>query len=220
MRNDVNNPAVDRGFQVEGLQVGASGLIWTFTVSPGEAVWIEDARDSGAHWLDWLTGIEPPPRGRVCWDGVDWCERGPNEASEERGRLGCVFASGGLVINLDMDENVWLPSLMHHREGAEEAIEKWARFFGCWPLPPVRASTLPERMRRRILWTRAFSGDPVALILERPMLDMRDEERKLFLEAVRQVRAAGCLVVWLDEALRADTTAALEPLICVAPEVD
>jgi len=216
----MNNPMVDKGFRVEDLQVLPSGPVWNFSVSPGEAVWIEDARDSEARWLDWLTGIEPPPIGRVCWDGVDWCEQSPDEASEERGKIGCVFAKGGLVVNLDMDENVWLPSLMHRREMAGEAIEKWAQFFGVWPLPQVRASTLSERIRRRILWVRAFSGDPDALILEQPMLDMLEEDRKLFLEAVRQVRAAGCVVIWLDEALRADTSAALEPLICVTPEVD
>jgi ABC-type lipoprotein export system ATPase subunit len=220
MNNDMNNSMVDKGFRVEGLQLRPSGPVWTFAVSPGEAIWIKEARDSEARWLDWLTGIEAPPIGQVCWDGVEWRERSPDEASEERGRLGCVFAAGGLVINLDMDENVRLPSLMHRREDAEEAIEKWARFFRCWPLPQARASTLPERMRRRILWARAFSGNPAALILERPMLDMLDEGRKLFLDAVRQVRAAGCVVVWLDEALRAETTAALEPLVCVTPEAD
>jgi len=204
--------------RVENLRPLPSGPAWSFSASPGEAVWIMDPRDSNSQWLDWLTGIIPPPRGKVFWEEVEWRDRSPDEASEERGRIGCVFATGGLVVNLDMDENVWLPAWMHRRDGAEESIEKWARQFGCWPLPQVRASTLPERMRRRILWTRAFSGNPSALILERPMIDMLDEDRKLFLDAVRQVRAAGCVVIWLDEALRADTAAALDPLVCVTQE--
>ena len=206
--------------QVVGVHPLSSEVKWTFSAQPGEALWIQDERDSQAQWLNWLTGIEPPLRGQVLWKGMDWRERSPDEASEERGKIGCVFATGGLVVNLDMDENVWLPALIHRREGAETAIEKWARFFGAWPLQQVRASTLSERIRRRILWVRAFSGNPDALILERPMLDMLEEDRKLFLEAVRQVRAEGCVVVWLDEALRADTSTAMEPLICVTPDTD
>ena len=216
----MNNSAADNGIRVAGLKTLSSGPVWNFSASAGEAVWIEDARESENQWLNWLSGIEPPPIGEVCWKGVEWRERSPHEAAQERGRIGCVFAVGGLVINLDMDENVWLPSLMHRRDGAEESIEKWSRFFGCLPLPSARASTLSERDRRRILWTRAFSGNPAALILERPMIDMRDEDRKLFLDAVRQVRAAGCVVVWLDESLQPDTAAALEPLTCVTPEPD
>jgi len=216
----MSNQETSVRIQVEGVHPLSTELKWTFSARPGEALWIQDARDSDAQWLNWLTGIEPPPRGQVSWEGIDWRERSPDEASEARGKIGCVFATGGLVVNLDMDENVWLPALMHRREAAEAAIEKWARFFGSWPLPQVRASTLSERIRRRILWVRAFSGTPDALILERPMLDMLEEDRELFLEAVRQVRAAGCVVVWLDEALRADTSAALEPLICVTPETD
>ncbi len=197
-----------------------SGPAWSFTVSPGEALWISDAHDSEMAWLNWLSGIEPPPRGEVFWKGVEWHEWSADKASEERGRMGCVFAAGGAVVNLDMDENVWLPSRMHRREGAEEAIEQWARFFGCWPLPQVRASTLSERERRRILWVRAFSGNPEVLILERPLRELRAEDGELFLEAVKKMRTAGCAVVWLDETLADNIRMALEPLVCAAPEAN
>jgi len=202
------------------VQGAPSGPAWSFTVSPGGALWIPAARDLGMAWLNWLTGIEPPPRGEVFWKGVEWRERSADEVSGERGRMGCVFAAGGAVVNLDMDENVWLPSRMHRREGAEEAIEEWARFFGCWPLPQARASTLPGWERRRILWVRAFSGRPEVLILERPLRDMRPEDGTLFLEAVKKMRAVGCAVVWLDETLAVETRAALEPLVCATPEAN
>lgn len=203
--------------RVAAVQGTSPGPAWSFAVSRGGALWIPDGEDSGMAWLDWLTGIEPPPAGQAFWKGVEWRERDPDGASAERGRMGCVFASGGLVVNLDMDENVWLPARMHRREGAAEAIERWARFFGCWPLPQERASMLRERDRRRILWTRAFSGDPEALVLEQPLQGATAEDRAVLLAAVKQVRGAGAAVVWLAEFLDAETRAALEPLACAAP---
>ena len=204
--------------RVAAVKGTPQGPIWSFAVPPGGALWIPDDENDEMPWLDWLTGIAPPPEGEVFWQGVEWRERDPGEASAERGRMGCVFGTGGLVANLDMDENVWLPARMHRREGAAESIERWARFFGCWPLPAERAPLVRERDRRKILWTRAFAGNPEALVLERPLRDVLPEDRALFLEAVRQVRAGGGAVIWLDESLDAETQAALAPLARAAPE--
>lgn len=196
------------------------GPVWSFSVSRGGAVWISEDGDLGMAWLDWLTGIEPPPAGQVFWKGVEWRDWDPDDAAGERGRMGCVFASGGVVMNLDLDENVWLPARMHGRAGAAAAIEQWARFFGCWPLPQERAPTVRDRDRRRSLWTRAFSGNPEALVLERPLRDVPAEDRALFLAAVRQLRTGGCAVIWLDTTLDAETRAILEPLVCAVPKLN
>ncbi len=204
--------------RVEAVRGATPGAAWSFAVPRGGALWIPIGRDSELAWLDWLTGIEPPPAGRVFWKGVEWRDRGADAASAERGRMGCVFAAGGLLANLDMDENAWLPSRMHRREGAAEAIERWARHFGVWPLPAERAPLVRERDRQKILWMRAFSGNPDALVLERPLRDAAPEDRALFLEAVRQVRAAGGAAVWLDDSMDAETRAALEPLAIASPE--
>ena len=202
--------------RVEELQ-GPSGGRWSFAAGPGDAVWIPDPRDAGMDWLDWLTGIAVPPAGEVFWKGVEWRRRGPDEAAAERGRIGCVFAASGLVLNLDMDENVWLPSRIHRRADAGEAIERWARFFGCWPLPPERAPAVPEQARRRILWTRAFAGSPELLVLEHPLRETSAEDRRRLLEAVAEARRAGAAVVWLDDRVKAETRSALEPLAEAAP---
>ena len=190
---------------------------WSFSVRPGEAVWIREEREVGRKWLDWLTGIEPPSSGAVEWKDVEWRLRSADEAAGQRGRIGCVLAGGGLLANLDMDENVWLPAQMHRREKAAEEIEKWARYFGCWPLPQERAPAVAEGRRRRILWTRAFAGRPEALVLERPLLDAGADDRDLLLRAVGQIRDTGCAIVWLDQQLRDEVRAALEPLVLAVP---
>ena len=213
----MGEPESSELIRAEAVQGASRGPAWSFSVPRGGALWIPDGGDSEMAWLDWLTGIEPPPAGRMFWKGVEWRDRGADDSSAERGRMGCTFAAGGLLANLDMDENVWLPARMHRREGAEAAIERWARFFGVWPLPAERATLVRERDRRKILWTRAFAGNPEALVLERPLRDVPPEDRALFLEAVRQVRAGGGAAVWLDESLDAETQAALAPLARATP---
>lgn len=205
--------------RAEALGLAPQDPAWSFEVPRGGALWISDADSDELVWLDWLTGIAPPPAGRVFWKDVDWRDRAPDEAAAERSRIGCVFATGGLIANLDMDENVWLPARIHRRESAAEAIERWARFFGVWPLPSERAPAVRERDRRRILWVRAFAGKPEALILERPLQNTPAEDRRLLLEAVRQVRAAGCAVIWLQDEMDAETQAALAPLAHAVPQM-
>ncbi|HRT04417.1 MAG TPA: hypothetical protein P5204_01835 [Kiritimatiellia bacterium] len=206
--------------RVAAVRGAAPGPAWSFALAPGAALWIPDGTDSGRTWLDWLTGIEPPPHGQVFWKGVEWRDRDPAAAAAERGRIGCTFADGGLLANLDMDENVWLPARIHRRAAAAEAIEEWARFFGVWPLPAERAPAVRERDRRKIAWTRAFAGRPEMLVLERPLRGAPAEDAALLRAAVVRVRAAGCAVVWLDEDLDAETRAALAPLAVAAPERD
>ncbi len=199
--------------RVEAVKASPTEPDWSFSVAPGGAIWIPASEDSGWAWLDWLTGIAAPPEGEVYWRGIEWRQRGPDEAAAERGEIGCVFADRGLVANLDMDENVWLPMRMHRRKDAEKQVGHWSRYFECEPLPSARAPAVPERLRRRILWTRAFAGHPQALVLERPLLDAAPADCELFLRAVREKRAEGMAVVWLDGPLRAEVRAALEPFV-------
>lgn len=203
--------------RAEGVRGAAPGPAWSFALAPGAATWIPAGEDSGLAWLDWLTGIEPPPHGQTFWKGVEWRDRDPAAAAAERGRIGCVFADGGLLANLDMDENVWLPARIHRRADAAAAIEEWARFFGVWPLPAERAPAVRELDRRKLAWTRAFAGRPEALVLERPLRGAPAEAAALLRAAVARVRASGCAVVWLEEDLDAETRAALAPLAVAAP---
>jgi ABC-type transporter Mla maintaining outer membrane lipid asymmetry ATPase subunit MlaF len=198
---------------LEALAAGAAeGATGSFALLPGGAAWIRPSSDSGPGWLDWIVGIEDPPRGDIRWKGEGWEQRGPDEASAERGRIGCVFGAGGLVVNLDMDENVWLPARIHRRPWASEEIERWARHFRCWPLPPERAPSVPEAMRKRLLLARAFAGRPELLALERPMNGLAIADRPLLLEGIARLRAAGCAVAWIDERMDTEVRAALEPL--------
>lgn len=210
------NPNSDL-WRVAGIRA-RQGPVWNFSVAAGTAVWIPDSDDDGLDWLDWLLGLTAPPEGTVHWQGRDWQAYSPDAAGAARGTIGCVLTTGGALANLDMDENVWLPARIHRRPDAAAEIETWARRFRCWPLPARRPAVVRERERQRLLWTRAFAGRPLALVLERPLRNMPEEDRRLFLAAVADVRAAGCAVVWLEETLAEDVRAALAPLTVITPE--
>ena len=188
-----------------------------FALSPGTAVFLEESTDALApgavRWLDLLLGLEipdPDECGEVLWRGRPWGVLPPDEAAAARGECGVVPTGGGLLTNLDMDENAWLPALWHRREGAEEELTRWASFFGCAPMPQARAHAVASGVRRRVAWTRAFAGHPALIVLEDAAEGASPAERKLLLDACRRKLAEGAAIVWIAPALDPDVAAALD----------
>lgn len=190
-----------------------------FDLRPGTAVFLEEAGDAIAagapRWLDLLLGLaipDPDECGKVLWKGRPWGEIPPDEASAARGGCGVVPSGGGLLTNLDMDENAWLPALWHRRPDAAEELGKWSVFFGCAPLPQARAHAVASGLRRRIAWTRAFAGHPAVLFLEDADAGASDDDRRILLDACRLKLSEGCAIVWIAQTLDPDAAAALAPL--------
>jgi ABC-type lipoprotein export system ATPase subunit len=194
-----------------GLRLAPGAPTHDFDLRPGTAVFLEESAEALApaapRWLDLLLGIEipdPDECGEVLWRGRPWAEIPPDDASAARGECGVVPSGGGLLTNLDMDENVWLPALWHRREDAEAA------FFGCAPLPQARIHAVASGMRRRIAWTRAFAGKPAVLVLEDATEGVSAETRRLLLDACRRKLAEGCAIAWIAPSLDPDVAAALD----------
>jgi ABC-type lipoprotein export system ATPase subunit len=191
-----------------------------FDLYPGTAVFLEesaDALEAGTpRWLDLLLGLEIPDPGecgKALWRGRPWATLPPDNAASARGEFGTVPAGGGLLMNLDMDENVWLPALWHRRAGAAADIAEWAAFFRCAPLPAERAPALSPGVRRRIAWTRAFAGHPAGILLEDAAAGAPDADRSLLLDACRRKLADGCAIVWIASSLDPDASGALSPTL-------
>lgn len=204
-----------------GLRVLSTGREVDFSVRGGEAVYlpgggagigvVEGTMEGGVPWLDGCLGLAAASPGAFLWRGRPWTEFSPDEAAVARGTAGVVPAGGGLLMNLDMDENVWLPARHHGRAGAAADIESWARFFGCWPLPEVRAGGVTPEMRQRLAWTRAFAGHPSAVLLEEAAMGTGVAARKDLLEGCRRLLAGGCAVVWIAPELEDEVAVALRP---------
>lgn len=187
-----------------------------FDLRPGTAVFVEESPDTLApgapRCLDFLLGLGIPDSagcGEVLWRGHPWAGIPPDDASAARGECGVVPAGGGLLTNLDMDENAWLPSLWHRRKNAEEELARWAAFFGCAPLPQARAHAVSAGVRHRIAWTRAFAGNPALLVLEEAGEGASPADRRLLLDACRRKLAEGAAIVWIAPALDPDVAEAL-----------
>lgn len=207
-----------------GLRRAAGLPAVDFDLRPGTAVFLEEHADTLApgtpRWLDLLLGLEIPDPGgcgEVLWRGTPWATIPPDAAATARGECGVVPAGGGLLTNLDMDENAWLPALWHRREDAEADIAGWAAFFGCFPLPQARAHAVAPGIRRRIAWTRAFAGRPALLVLEDAAAGASPDDRRLLLDACRRKLAEGCAIVWIAPALDPDAKTALSPFSVSEP---
>ena len=210
------NESPDALLEVRALRPVPGGPSWNFVLSPGSAVFLEESADAlpadAPRWLDLLLGLVVPEddgAGAVFWRGRPWAEIPPDDASAARGECGVVPAGGGLLTNLDMDENVWLPALWHRREDAESDIAEWAAFFGCAPLPQARAHAVAPGIRRRIAWTRAFAGRPALLVLEDAAEGAAPDARRLLLDACRRKLSEGAAIAWIAPTLAPDVADAL-----------
>jgi ABC-type lipoprotein export system ATPase subunit len=211
------NPDAAAAISARGLRLVSGAPARDFDLRSGTAVFLEESADTlapgAARWLDLLLGLEipdPDECGEVLWRGRPWAEIPPDDASAARGECGVVPAGGGLLTNLDMDENAWLPALWHRRENAGEELAKWAAFFGCNPLPQARAHAVAPGVRRRIAWTRAFAGRPALLVLEDALGGVAPADRNLLLDACRCKLAEGAAIAWIAPSLDPDVAAALD----------
>ena len=138
------------------------------------------------------------------YQGRDWLERSPDEAAQERGRIGRVFESGGWISNLDLDENITLATRYHEWRSPGEALaeaETLARALGQADLLRARPALISRNELRRSQWIRALLGSPALLLMERPAYDLPTAWHAPLLDQVERARARGAAVLWITSDL-------------------
>jgi ABC-type transporter Mla maintaining outer membrane lipid asymmetry ATPase subunit MlaF len=149
---------------------------------------------------DAALGLAMPRAGQVRFLGDDWSRLGPREQLDRRGRIGSVFERSAWINNLNVLDNVLL-SRRHHTGLADEQLLRdarcWAERFGLNALPAERPSSVPPEQLRLAEWVRAFSLEPVLLLLEHPMRGVPRERFASLLSAVNEARSRGAAVLWL-----------------------
>jgi phospholipid/cholesterol/gamma-HCH transport system ATP-binding protein len=163
---------------------------------------------------DAAQGLIEPDAGRVLFVGRDWQRTLATRASVQRFSIGRVFEGHSWISNLDIDENVLLPSRHHtSRPEAElrEEAEKLSRHFGLSELPTIRPARASADDLRRAACVRAFMGEPRLLILERPAQTIHVSNHGPLTAAVGAARKRGAAVLWLTSLPEVFDDAELRP---------
>jgi len=154
---------------------------------------------------DLAEGLFFPEEGRVLFGGVAWSAMPPEQALQRRARIGRVFDGRGWISNLDVNENVTLSERHHTRrpdKDIQAEVKALARAFGLGEIPSVRPAMVPHQDLRRAEWIRAFLGEPLLILLERPMKGVPLEHLPRLINAVREACARGAVVLWLTDSDR------------------
>jgi putative ABC transport system ATP-binding protein len=204
--------------RVEATAAGAGPVVSgaSFAVGAGEcvAIWGLAVRD-GARLADVLSGVEPPASGTVRFEGIAWEERSLRDAAAARGlRIGRVFAGTAWLSNLDVDENVTLPS--RHFTGVPRGellaqAEQIARRLGLADLPGGRPAWADERELQLAQWVRAFLPGPALFVLENPLAHLRSADAPPVRDVLREARARGAGVLCLAPAASPALAEIVEP---------
>ena len=149
---------------------------------------------------DACSGLALPPKGQVVFLGKEWSQLPPDIANALRGRIGRVFARGSWMGHLSLLENLLLPQLHHTRRSETELRDEavlLAENFGLPGVPLGHSNdSLPVDLQRAAC-VRAFSGQPMLIVLEEQSQGCFKEMMPNLINAIRQARNRGAAVMWL-----------------------
>ena len=163
---------------------------------------------------DLAEGLLCPAEGHVSFQGKAWTTMLPEQVLQQRAQIGRVFDGHGWISNLNVNENVTLSQRHHTRRPDTEILaeaEALARAFGLGELPKIRPALVAHQDLRRAEWTRAFLGQPLLILLERPMQGVPMEHLPRLISVVREACARKATVLWLTDNDRVERHAELPP---------
>ena len=205
--------ALDKSFG--GLSViGALDM----AVAEGEIVSVIGPNGAGKTTLfNLITGIYPPDRGEILFEGESILGLDPHEITK-RG-IARTFQTLRLFLNMSVKENVMAAAHSHTRHGIfssmlrtpgqrreEKAIHALAEeklaFFGTrlmgyrWNQP---AYSLSYANRRRLEIARAMAAQPRLLLLDEPAAGMNPVETHEITELIGRLRSEGGYTILVIE---------------------
>jgi branched-chain amino acid transport system ATP-binding protein len=187
-----------------------------FSLRANEAVGIVGPNGAGkTTLLSVLAGAQPPSAGTIHFRGVDVTAL----PASERCRLGVVRTHqipqpfNGMTVF----ENVFVAAAnggrLHGAEANQRSIEAIAS-CGMLPLSNRRAETLGLLDRKRLELARALGVGPSVLLLDEIGGGLTDGEAGELVETIRQLRAGGIAIVWIEHIVHVLLQFA-ERLICM-----
>lgn len=151
-----------------------------------------------------ITGIHQADAGRITMDGEDCAIASPREA-QARG-IALVSQELSLAPNLSVEDNIWLGSsevpLFHRRHALRERARATLDQVGLAEVTlGTQVSTLGIGQRQLVEIARMLTRRARLLILDEPTATLSDVEIVHVFNALRQLRARGCAVLYITHRL-------------------
>jgi branched-chain amino acid transport system ATP-binding protein len=177
----------------------------SFSLRPGEALGIVGPNGAGKTTaLNLLAGDLTPDRGEVLLDGED-VTRLSAHARCRRG-IGRTAQVPRPFAGLTVFENVLVGATQgarHSRRAADQASGIALERAGMTRLANTPAAALTLLQRKRLELARALATEPRVLLLDEIAGGLTEAEVLELLDTIREVRAAGVAIVWIEHIVHA-----------------
>ena len=134
-----------------------------------------------------FAGTERPARGRVRVGGQEVWPGAGSLALMGQVRLGFAFASGGLLSNLSLEENLALPLTFLGIPGAERArrIQQVLARLGLLAVAGLRPHAVSASARKHANLARVLALEPELILLDEPLEGVDASDRAIVQELIR-----------------------------------
>ncbi len=204
--------------QVHNLTKSFGGLTAVagldFDVVDGEILGLIGPNGAGKTTVfNLITGIYPPTKGTVVFDGRNLAGLRPHRVTE----LGIArtFQTIRLFPNLSVSENVMAGQHCRTHAGVWAAIarppgqrreelsiqreaEKQLHLMGLYEQRDELARNLPYGSQRRLEIARALATHPRLLILDEPAAGLNEQESGELMNLIRQIRTFGTTILLIE----------------------
>ncbi len=177
--------------------------VWqaNLVINPADLILVRlESAHSHLPLADGASGLIHPDEGKITFAGRSWQDMSADEGSRARAKIGRVFADGGWISSMDLDENILLAQRHHSRRPDRLIMDEAAQLALVFGLPGLPRGS-PALARRQDLQmaacVRAFLGEPILIILERPTVDVQSEIMPGLMHSIRSARDRGAAILWL-----------------------
>lgn len=163
----------------------------TFNVEPGTVAGLIGPNGAGkTTTFNVVTGLQPPTRGSVVFDGAD-VSKLPVHKRARRG-IGRTFQRLEVFGTLSVRENILVAVEIHRRWGKGESdprktTQQILDRIGLTPFAHVPADAVPTGIARLTELGRALATEPRLLLLDEPSSGLNEEETKGLGRLLRQL---------------------------------
>lgn len=184
----------------------------SFTVPKGSITSLIGPNGAGKTTLiNVVTGVLPPTRGQLFFDGKSLAGRRPHAVATMGIRR--TFQTVRLFTGLTVRENLligrfrnllernWMQILCPMRMGdapGRKRADEVLRMFELEDLADELATDLPYGTQRRVEIARALVGEPSFVLLDEPAAGMNEQETAQLVQDVRRIREGGVTVFLVE----------------------